>query len=175
MQFNAHGLYDIYGMHYTPFWQTSLFFWCVVSIGGIILAGGIVFFVRWVLKTKKPITLWQHALDRLNEIESSISSDAVSSDTIKQCYFVMTALLKHYIAVRYETAIEYCTDSEFMHYIEVSDFAQDIKQMIKNVYTNVTMVKFADKRTAVTNLKNDVALVRTIICATIPTKKRSTV
>lgn len=168
MQLNDQGLYDIYGMYYVPFWQTSWFFWCIVVTLGCLLAIVCVTTVYFLLRKKQKVTPWSKALSQLDMIDTLIMKNNLSSADIKDFYFKMTALLKCYIAERYERPLQHYTDGEFIGFIEQSDCDHSMKKDIKIIYDHGTMVKFADEKTAVSNLKNDAARVRAIIQATIP-------
>lgn len=171
MQLNDHGLYDIYEMCYVPLWQRPHFFWSILLIFGCLFLLLFIFLVRLFLKKRNVITPWENALLQIDIINQRIDHDNMSYDDIKKSYFGVTSTLKWYMAQRYNWIAQHLTDNELLLIIERSELSSDIKQNIKILYDNAIMVKFADKKTMVTTLKNDIIYARAIINATIPTNK----
>lgn len=173
MQLNDNGLYDIYGMNYVPLWQSPIFFWTVLVLAISILILLSIVFIRYIVRKKKIRAPWNYALIELKATEKHINQKDLSYNELKESYFRVTSILKSYMATRYSWVSNDLTDNELVAIIDLSDLSSEIKQHVKILYDNAIMIKFADKKTIIANLQNDIEHARIIISATIPSKKNS--
>lgn len=165
MQLNDLGLYDIYGMYYVPFWQTDWFFWCILTIIAFFACGIILFFLRFYGRKKKIVTPWQKALARLDEL---VITEALPPNLVRDYYFILTEVVKVYMGERYVWDVVHLTDREFVEYIGQTSLDLTVKNAVKGLFENATMVKFADQKTVATILKDHIVSLRRIIYTTIP-------
>ncbi len=165
---DQNGLYDIYSVWHVPFWQTSWFYWTVISLVillGVVLGWGA---YRWYrLRNKQPITPWQKALRIITKLQNQTYTTQQEG---KHCYFVFTTALKQYLEERFAYPIAHKTDEEAASYLEQQQLEQNLKKNIQEILRGCLLIKFANEQAVSEQIQAHLALAKEIVVSTIPQK-----
>ena len=141
MQFDDLGLYDIYSAWHIPWWQTQVFYYSIIFIGIMICASiGFIIGRYWFYK-KVTIPFWQQAL---NELDRLAKTPVVTSAQKKECYFVMTHVLKRYVGIKYNLQTANKTDKQFIECLQKSLVPIELLSDIENIFIGGLTIKFAN-------------------------------
>ena len=162
-------LHDIYSVWHVPYWQTSWFFWsCTIALTltfSLILWA----FYRHFLKKKKiPIPYWQQAL---NQITSLQKKHYRTKGDAKQCYFVLTSVIKQYLHKRYDFPIAAQTDDEAARYIEKQSLENKLKADLNNILKGCLLIKFANEQAMEEQVRKHLDLAQVVVKTTLPGPK----
>ncbi len=161
-------IYDIYGWWYKPLWH-SWYFKATVGFVGALL--GVYFLVkvcRWYRglpgKAKEP---WQEALGSLQAIKLSLFEDG---ETHRLFYGHITAILKNYLAKRYQLELASKTDQEVMSAIQNSPLPADLQEHLQALMKGAEIIKFAHQESGAERMRYDLMRAIDIVRNTIPRK-----
>lgn len=155
------GLYDIYSFSHVPWFKQSWFFYTLIGIG-ILIALVMLLFVFYVIRTSRRKTIWQHAI---NQLENTKFEDQKRS--IREC----TSILKRYLIKRFGPMNAGLTDDELLNALDGSNDPALLiaKKDIRNIVEMAHVVKFANSRADEVDTKQLAQSCIAIIKQTIPT------
>ncbi len=169
MNNNLEQLHDIYSVWHVPYWQTSWFFW------GCTVAGTLTFillfwaFYRYFLKKKEmPIPYWQQAL---NQITSLQKKQYRTKGDAKNCYFVLTSVMKQYLHKRYDFPITAQTDNEAARYIEKQSLSNQLKNDLNGILKGCLLIKFANEQALEDQIRKHLDAAHLVVKTTLPERK----
>jgi hypothetical protein len=159
-------LYDVCGMWHTPFWQTKIFFWALITF--FLVAGC---FILWYMlfrkKTKMIVkTAWDQALDEVRELQKR---NIASVGHGKEFYHALTALMKKYLQNRFGFKIADKTDDELVRYLLSVDFPPDLIEQLRSIFNGGVYVKFANVCAVQEQIEQAIVASISLIKATTPT------
>lgn len=166
------GLYDIYGAWHVPWWQTSLFYYSISVMGVIILVSSIFIITRYWLSRKAVVPFWQQAI---NELEVLAKRPIVTPAQKKECYFIMTHVLKRYVGMRYQLEATHKTDSQFIEYLQKSSISIELVSNIENIFIDRLTIKFANDSVKYEEIQQDLTHAISFIKATMISEVHDTV
>jgi hypothetical protein len=114
------GLYDIYGFHHQPFWQTLWFKIAIVSVGLIM----IIFLVWWYfnfLRTRKKYNYWAQWQKILEVLRTKKVADIIF-------YATIAAIIKECAVVKLHVS-ESLTDLELALFLKSGDFPAAVRTL----------------------------------------------
>jgi hypothetical protein len=165
---DQNGLYDIYSVWHVPFWQTSWFYWAVIGLI-ILLCIVLVWSVyRWYrLRNRQPITSWEKALHIITKLQKKTYTTQQEG---KQCYFVLTTILKQYLEERFAYPIAHKTDEEAASYLEHQQLEPNLKKNVQEILRGCLLIKFANEQAVNEQIQAHLALAKEAVLSTIPQK-----
>lgn len=167
MQLDDKGLYDIYSLWHIPFWQTSFFYWIILSFLAFSIVLALWVTIMWWYGKKKTVVkpAWQEALDKLYQLQQK---KYLSKAEGKSCYFAMTAIIKTYLIARYQYPLHSKTDQEMIHYIAKQKKQEKIADALKEIIHGSLYIKFANERAMQKTIMVHLERCCTIVHQTIP-------
>jgi len=123
------------------------FLWIFILLGLLLLVG-IIFLIRYYLSKKPAISKieipkkpWEVALERLTAL---LQKDFIAKGYIKEFYFELGNIVRHYIEDRFLLKAPEMTTPEFLDHIKKhSPLSADHKLLLKDFLNCCDMVKFA--------------------------------
>jgi len=162
--------YDMYPYEFHPFWQTFTF----KIITGTLFLGFIVFIswliIRWRRSRQSAMTAWEWAEQRIDLLGNR---KPTTKKDYKDCYFVLTAIVKSYLGKRYDWFVEDKTDEEFIAFLKEQEFDEDLRTELEQLFSSVVEIKFADVRALENHLKEALSVARLLIERTQPHKNEA--
>lgn len=160
------GLYDIYSAWHIPFWQTNWFYWTIAGLIGIVITLIVVAFIRAYLRRKKPpLTYWEKALQEIARLQQK---KYTTKEEGKQCYFVLTSVLKIYLNKRFQFPTAGKTDDEVVCYIEKKSLDENIKLDLNDILKGCLLIKFANQQAMEKQIHEHITIAFKLIKATLP-------
>jgi hypothetical protein len=153
MNMQEQGFYDIYGMWHVPFWQKSWFLWSGIGLGVSLLS-----FITWYLvkkyRARKKVDLpyWQEALNQLVTLKQRNIANVEQGSLF---YTHLTAILKHYIQLRYGFDVRGKTDAETIAVLERAQFDPSKLNQLKPILQGSLYVKFANAQAVQQQIEKD--------------------
>ncbi|MCA9770430.1 DUF4381 family protein [Candidatus Dependentiae bacterium] len=167
-QFDELGFYDIYDVWHMPWWQTRAWYVCCIIIAVLVLLVGIFFLIKYIRRKKVEQPIWQQALC---ELEALRSGNYVTVARGKEFYFIITEILKKYMAVRYQLNTIGKTDSQFIEYLQKAKFSPELITEIETIFMGGLTIKFANAKAAQERIDQDFAGSVALIKKTIRQEK----
>lgn len=164
---NKHGLFDIYGAVYVPFWQTKAFIYGVIASFILLILALIWLYLKYRKKPSLPI--WTRAIGDIEDLKKNNKATAASG---KEFYVSLTSTLKKYMQDRYGFESIGKTDEELLEYLNQQHFSKDLIDMLKEIFLGVTIIKFANATAAQEQIDRDMQRSIIFIKRTIPSDKR---
>ncbi len=165
---DKNGLYDIYSVWHVPFWQTSWFYWTVISLTILLCVMLVWGAYRWYrLRNRQPITPWEKALRIIAKLQNQTYTTQQKG---KQCYFVLTTALKNYLAERFGYPIAHKTDEEAASYLEHQQLEPNLTKNIPEILRGCLLIKFANEQAVNEQIQAHLALAKETVLSTIPQK-----
>jgi len=164
---NDLALYEIYDIVHIPFWQT-IGFRIVCGVIAVLLLGILCvviygYYVR--IKNKKALS-WERALSRLTQLKQQ---PLIVAQDHKIFYFTLTNIMKTYFSDRYSLNVLPKTDAEFVAFIsQEKKIATDAITKLDTIFTDVSLVKFANKQAVRDKMIQDIDRGFAIVCETMP-------
>jgi len=144
------GLYDIYTTHHIPFWQTTWFYSCIVTIISLILLFVVYHIIKKIKARKKTqVPFWEQSLRAIKQLKIDIAQG-------KQFYAKLTTILKRYITVRYHVNVENKTDDELIAYLADKKLLDELLlDDLRSIFTGSVTIKFANAQAAQEQMERD--------------------
>lgn len=146
------GMYDIYDVAYTPFWQTFWFLLFIVPATVICVTFFIILFKR---KKKIEIPYDQYAVAQLKELAVYVSAQEPIDHN--QFYKKLALILKYYFSQRYQDNVMSKTDNEVIIYLTTVNFPREYYGIVHEIFNNALFVKFAAQEKAREIMHQDLA------------------
>lgn len=126
-------------------------------------------FWLYLRKRKKiNLPLW---IASIEEIELLKKNNVARANQGKQFYSALTNILKKYLHGRYSIDSIGKTDEELISYLNTQNFSIDITQELQEIFSGVTIVKFANVQAAQEQIDRDIQRSIMLIKKTIPIQK----
>lgn len=160
-------LYDIYGLIYVPLWRRS---WVIITLYVLLtiaamslLIGAYLWYQRYKARKKK--LLWQVALHDLAHNRFTMFIEKNQSNYF---YADVIAVLKSYLAQRYQVPLLSMTDDEMIAFFEVHNFSQEVCISMRDIVLGGCEAKFANVRKTQDAMKYHLASAIALVKHTIP-------
>jgi short subunit fatty acids transporter len=163
---NKHGLYDVYEHVHIPFWQTSYFTYSIIALCILLIGLSICYYLKRRKKAQLPI--WALSID---DIESLKRNNLARADKGKEFYSELTSILKKYLYRRFAVDSIGKTDAELIRYLNAQKFSVDLTQELQEIFSGVTIIKFANVQAAQEQIDRDIQRSIMFIKKTVPTQK----
>lgn len=137
-QLAAKGFYDIYPVHFVPFWRTTWFLIIISTLAVCALSVAIFLLWRWWSARRIPTTAWDEALIHLAALESRMDDQQV-----RLFYQELTRILKNYLSKRYDLVLAHKTDKELAYFMLSAAVPDEIKQTMHTLFKESVTLKFA--------------------------------
>ena len=165
------GFYDIYSIWHVPFWQTRTFYLSSMLLVLTLLLVFAWFFIQWYRrKMATPLTAWEIALNHINQLQAK---NYQTKESGKQCYFIMTNVVKTYLISRYHYPLRGKTDEEMITYLEKNVHQRFIADNVKKLINGCEYIKFANESAMQEQIIEHLSLCDAMIRKTIPQEKRN--
>lgn len=135
-------LYDLYDVWYHPWWQSSTFKFVVLLVVLLLFAYLVWVFMRW-LKRTQPMPYDQKILMQCQQLKKDSAMLEISF-----LYAQLTALLKEYLAKRYNTHLKSLTDQELLAYVGELGMQESHIALVQKLLLYSVPAKFDDHLTA---------------------------
>lgn len=142
-------LIDIYEMVYTPWWQTSWFYWCVLIFCCFLILGVIVAF--WYFKKKKGEG--RAGYDPMKRLEAT--QPLIDKGISNEFYHEVVLLVKSSFAKTFNFSDQGKTDTQIMSYIDELAISPDIKRTVVGLFRTAEKARFASVRIESDVMKED--------------------
>ena len=158
-------LYDIYGMSYTPWWQTTTFYVMGASSICLLVFGLIYYLLRARWAQKKVLTPFQQAMLNLEELRRT----TMQPGQAKLFYDTLMKILKDYLHARFGYDTQGKTDHELIDYLKTMPIADQVAQELQSIVNGGLYVRFANQQAIITQMEHDYATAVAIVKKTQPT------
>lgn len=164
MDLDSLGLYDIYGLHGIPFWQTP-WFWCCCVVSAILLFVGLIIVITRIVmqKMKRPQTAWDKALRNLDILKQKLHQNSSN----EYYYDELSSILKKYLTERFLVDCVGKTDDELCFMLEKHIVIVSTKSIVSIVQRGID-AKFAQVLIQQSHKDEDYTALCTFIKETIP-------
>lgn len=142
MQKDALGLYDVYGVIYTPWWKTGTGLWYIFILL-IFLGLGIFFLIRFVKKYWYKVTDFDWCQIQIAYIEKELQKPE-SEQNIALYFDTLMHVFKILFSMRFGQSVTACTPQELEKMVHV--FVQDeTKEQMVDFIQTATRARFAQE------------------------------
>lgn len=149
-------IYDIYDYYTIPFWQTTWFIICATLLV-IAIIGTVIFFM---VHKKKKLLPWEWANQQVQKLSTMTLAD---KNDYKKFYFALTAIIKEYLAKRYNWSLADKTDEELIAWLKEQKFNPEITEIIQAFADGALWIKFANADALKSQAETDLHRVLTMI------------
>lgn len=171
MQLNQEGFYEIYPIHYVPFWEQSWFMMFGAFLLFLVFAIFIFLIVRRMRNKRRAAPAWKVALAKL---EAVAVRDINSEYEFRCAYAIMTDIVKEYIQDHYGFSVRHLTDDELVEFFKQVTLEKASLEKVGHIFEAAAGIKFAPKLTLSDRVQEDLKVIRSFIYATrtlvIPSK-----
>ena len=164
-------LYDIYGMDYVPFWQTSFYrslLYCMGAFLFLVLIG-VGFYLYKKIRAKKK-SVWDDVLAKFDVLRG-----AVVHEKPAHIYSEISHNIKKCIRARYHCDTFAKTDAELVAYLEEQKIPAELINELRNLIEHKTEIKFGCETISQERIAQDLACAINIVKKMVPchTQKQS--
>jgi uncharacterized protein DUF4381 len=149
-------LYPMYGLWHMPFWQTTWFFYTILTLVLLLLVGCVGYFLFLYRKKRAKKQPWELALLRLQELEQLIKN-RTDEGLSSEFYVRITIIIKNYLYSRYHFDVESKTDEELIQFLETTSLDQEVVQQLRTICQDGVQAKFASASMIRSMLERDLA------------------
>ncbi len=146
----------VYGIWYTPWWQTSFGCAVLVLIGVSCLMLVVYGIKKWYTTYALRPEVW--AIKQLAQIRKNVTENRQSNE---KAYVLVTAVLKGYLASRYSMPMQALTDTECLVLLEAqvhrsNEHAKNAFELLVTIIRRAQQVKFAASQCLIEQTQDDI-------------------
>jgi hypothetical protein len=163
---NDQGLYEIYELWHTPWWQTRTFYLGAGFVFMAVFTYAILRLIKRYHGAARHKNPWEIALLELQALRQS-NIDTVEAS--RECYERLCWILKKYISARFGMHLEGKTEQEMITILEMSAVMPQYQiNELQEVFQGGTLVKFAKLSVLREQVIHDLERSTRIVLATRP-------
>lgn len=164
-QNQVQGLYDIYDLIYTPWWQRTSF---KVALALVCLSA-VIILVAWYIahKKRRELSPWEKAIAALQALELGGAKQRG-----RAVYASLTGILKNYLEQRYQVSLADKTDEEMVRFLAESSLPTEIREKAQALFAQAVTRKFGTEEVGGERMVQDIQQARVVVEQTKPDEKK---